>query len=103
MAAVEAQRARRIKAYSKGVLSLDELASQKSSLDEEISNLTKAASLLRSETEPLLPTKDRIETIKGIANDMRKSVLEFGNDIHTKRAISQRPEVQVKLSYDGIR
>lgn len=101
MADLEAQRTRLVEAYSKGVLSLDELASQKTSLDKEIGDLAQAVALLRSETEPHLLTEERVETIEGIAKDMRDSVLELGDDLQTKRAIFQLLDVQVKLSFDG--
>jgi hypothetical protein len=45
------QKARLIDAYSKGILSLDELANQKALLDKELNVLHGAASLLRDEVQ----------------------------------------------------
>ena len=101
IANLEAQKARLVEAYSKGVLPLDKLASQKTNLDKEISDLAKAVSLLCAETEPHLLTEERVETIEGIAKDMRDSVRELGDGLQTKRAIFQLLNVQVKLSFDG--
>jgi site-specific DNA recombinase len=61
---VEGQKMRLLDAYTKGILTLDELASQKAMLDKQIGNLTRTIALLRTETETQLLTSEHIESIE---------------------------------------
>lgn len=63
LAEPEGQRGRLIQAYSKGVLNLDEFASQKTSLNKQITNLGRAIAALRVEAEPQLLSAEKVEAI----------------------------------------
>jgi len=98
---LEGQKTRLIDAYSRGILSLDELASNKSTLDKEIGELTQAIGLLRAETEPQVLSAARIETIEGIAAEIRDGAILTDGNKETQRAIFQLLDVHVDLSFDG--
>jgi hypothetical protein len=100
---LDAQKTRLIDAYSRGVLSLDELAGQKTALDKEISDLAQAISVLRAETEPLLLTAEHIESIEAVAAEICDGVDVADDNKQAQRAIFQLLDVQVLLSYDGER
>jgi hypothetical protein len=69
-----------IDAYTKGILSLDELASQKSALDKQIADLGQAVATLRAETEPLYMSPERIESIEAIAAEVRAGAILADNN-----------------------
>jgi site-specific DNA recombinase len=69
--ALHVEKDRLIKAYSQGILSLDEIATQKTALDKEIADLTRALADCRAELDPKLLGADDIATIQEWANEVR--------------------------------
>jgi site-specific DNA recombinase len=98
---LEGQKTRLIEAYSKGILSLDELAVQKTQLDKEISELIHAVLVLRAETEPQLLTTERVEMIEAIAAEICASVNLVDENKQAQREIFQLLDVHVILVHDG--
>lgn len=97
---LEGRKERLIAAYTKGVLALEELATQKVALDKEIDTLTQAIAALRAEIEPQILTAEQIETIETVAAKLRESV-DFATDDPTEqRALYQILDVQVTLNSD---
>jgi site-specific DNA recombinase len=101
LAALEEQKTRLIDAYTKGVLSLNELASQKTAMDKEINALGQAINMLRVEAEPHLLTTERRESIEAFAAKLQGAESLMDANKQAQRAIFQALDVRVILSYDG--
>lgn len=98
---LERQKTRVIDAYSKGILSLDELAQQKTTLDKEIGELARAISLLRAEAETHLLTAERVGTIESFAAELCEGISAVDTQPAEQRRIFQLLDMRVVLSYDG--
>ena len=98
---LERQKTRVIDAYSKGILSLDELAQQKTTLDKEIGELAQAISMLRTESETHLLTAERVETIESFAAELREGIAAADTQPAAQRRIFQLLDMRIVLSYDG--
>jgi hypothetical protein len=71
LAAARAEKERLIKAYTAGVLTLDEIATQKTAVDKEITDLTAAVAALRTELAPNLLTAGQVASIQEWAAKIR--------------------------------
>jgi DNA invertase Pin-like site-specific DNA recombinase len=100
---VEGRKERLITAYTTGVLSLDELATQKAALDKEMADLTAAIAALRSESESRLLSAEQIESIETVAAEIRAGADEADDNLAAQREIFRLLNVHVILSYDGER
>ncbi len=69
---IEKEKERLIKAYSAGILTLDEIAVQKTALDKQIADLTQAIASLRADLNPNLLSPATIETIETWAEKIRR-------------------------------
>jgi prefoldin subunit 5 len=98
---VEGRKERLIGAYTSGVLSLDELATQKVALDKEITDLTATIASLKTESEAHLLSAEHIESIEAIADEIRAGADQADNDPTAQREIFRLLNVHVTLSYDG--
>lgn len=98
---LEKEKARLIGACAKGVLSLDELAVQKTGLDKAIADLGQAIAMLRAEAEPNLPSAERIETIEAVAAELRDTLHQADNDLKKQREIYQLLTVQVTVRHEN--
>lgn len=102
LASVKEQKERLIKAYTDGVLSLDEMADRKVAIDKEIEDLTKAIANFRAELNPKLLSPQEIASIKEWTEK-----INLGADVVTKnspekvRGILQQLQVRVILGFDG--
>jgi site-specific DNA recombinase len=101
LAELEGRKARLIDAYTKNVLSLDELASQKTALDKQIADLGQAIASLHTETEPQLLTAERIESIETIATKIRQGASIADGNHQAQRAIFQLLDVHVTVDGSG--
>lgn len=97
---LESQKVRLIDAYTKGILSLDELASQKSALDKQIADLGQAVASLRAEAAPLLMSDEQIETIEARAAELRQGAALADDDIQAQREIFKLLGVNVVLNHE---
>jgi hypothetical protein len=97
---LEGQKERLIAAYTAGVLSLDELASQKAALDKQISDLGQAVAALRAEVAPQLMSAEHVETIETIAAKMCEGIYFTDEDKQAQRAVFQLLEVHVRLHHE---
>jgi hypothetical protein len=89
------------RARTKGILGLDELATQKSQLDKDIEALRQGIAQLRAEAEPQILTTERIDTIETMAAQLRAGVDVATADSNVQRTIFQLLDVQVILSAEG--
>jgi site-specific DNA recombinase len=64
LTAVKGEKERLIKAYSQGVLTLDEIAVQKTALDKQVANLSQAIASLKGELRPKLLSPEQIASIQ---------------------------------------
>ena len=101
LADAEERKSRLIEAYTKGILSLDELASQKTTLDKEIDNLTQTIASLRTEVEPQLLTDAQIETMEAVAESVRASIIDIDKDPHAQRTLYQMLNLQAVYTGNG--
>ena len=95
---LENEKDRLIKAYSAGVLSLDEIAKQKTDLDKQIATLTGAIASLHAELKEKTFTAEEMETIESLAAQYREEVELADSDPRAKRDILQLLSVEVVLS-----
>ena len=95
---LEKEKDRLIKAYSAGVLTLDEIANQKTDLDRQITALTGAIDSLRMELKEMSFTAEEMQTIESLATQYREEVALANNDREAKRHILQLLGVKVVLS-----
>lgn len=98
---VEGRKERLIGAYTTGVLSLDELATQKAALDKEIADLTATIASLKTESETHLLSAEHIKSIEAIAAEIRAGADQADNDPAAQREIFRLLNVHITLSYDG--
>ena len=85
--ATELEKTRLLKAYTSGVLSLDDIAIAKTELDKRAADLTQALSQLRSALTPTVLSVENIDRIKKDAADMRQGLLLADDDPHEQRRI----------------
>lgn len=103
LADLEAQKARLITAYSAGVLSLDEIATQKVDLDRQIGELKKAIEALQDELRPNILTDGEITHIHELAAKVRRGWDIATNIFRIKREIVELLRVKISLrQVDGI-
>lgn len=96
------EKARLIKAYSEGVLSIDEFAAVKRDVDKQIADLTTAVEKLERDLEPKILNQEDIDTIESVAAQIRKEVDLTDGDPHTQRKLYKHLDMQVTLSFvDG--
>lgn len=100
----EKEKARLLKAYTSGVLSLEDIATGKVELDKRAADLTQALTNLRNELTPTTITRDVINRIQQDAADMRVGILQADDDPVTQRRILEQLQVRGRLFYrDGKR
>ena len=97
LAALKAEKERLIKAYSAGVLSLDEIAVQKTELDKRINELTHATAQLRAELEPRILSKLDIERIEDLAAQVRDRADLGDGEPERQREIYKLIDMRVTL------
>jgi DNA invertase Pin-like site-specific DNA recombinase len=97
----EGRKERLIAAYTTGVLSLDELATQKAALDKEIADLTAAIGALKADAEPQLLSAEQIADIETVAAEIRAGADAADEDPAAQREIYRLLRVAVTLGYDG--
>ena len=102
LADTEQAKARLLKAYTSGVLSLEDIATEKVELDKRAADLTRALSELRAELNPATITQETIDGIYRDAADLRDGVLLADNDPEAQRRILERLRFEGRLAYaDG--
>ncbi len=97
----EQEKARLIKAYSSGVLSLEDLAPQKVELDKRAADLTRALTELRNELSPATISQDTISKIQQDAAAMREGFLLADSDPQAQRRILERILFEGRLVYEN--
>ncbi len=102
--AAEQEKARLVKAYAAGILSLDEIATTKGELDRRLNDLTQALAQLRAELPATMLTQDDVSRIKQEAAELRQGVELADNDPATQRRILEQLLIECRLSHvDGQR
>ncbi|MCI0398819.1 MAG: recombinase family protein [Chloroflexi bacterium] len=99
-AELEQQKERLIAAYTTGVLSLDEIATQKTQLDKQISDLTAAIQEFEAELSYKVLSKQQVETIESYAVKIRLGADLTDHDPANQRQIFQLLNLEVTLSSD---
>ena len=94
------EKERLIKAYTSGVLGLDEIASQKTDLDKRINDLTQAIQELTVELKPKLLSKEEIQTIEDLAAQVWQGADLTDEDTETQREIFRLLQMEVTLSVE---
>ena len=98
---LQAEKERLITGYAQGILSLDDIAQQKTELEKRIADLTKAIELYQAELGPGSLTQDEIDFIKNWGKDIRDGLTEnFEHTFEVKREIVTLLKVEVILSKD---
>jgi uncharacterized coiled-coil DUF342 family protein len=92
------EKERLIKAYTAGVLNLDEIATQKADVDKRIDDLTQAIQQLRAEVKPKLLSKEKRKSIEEMAAQVREGADLTDNDPETQREIYRMIHMKVTLS-----
>ena len=92
------EKQRLVKAYSTGVLTLDEIALQKADLEKRIKDITEAIEMLKEELTPKLLSQVDIEAIQKRASDIRNEADLTDDDPQTQRELFQLLGVHVVLS-----
>lgn len=92
------EKQRLVKAYSTGVLTLDEIAFQKADLEKRIKDITEAIEMLKDELTPKLLSQVDIEAIQKRASDVRDEADLTDDDPQTQRELFQLLDVHVVLS-----
>jgi site-specific DNA recombinase len=95
----EKEKARLLRAYTSGVLSLEEIATEKVELDKRAADLTRALSELRAELNPATISQEDIDQILQDAADFREGVLLADNDPLTQRRILKQLLFTGRLVY----
>lgn len=98
LARLEAEKERLIKAYAAGVLSLDEIAKEKTGLDKRINDIGRANQELRAELEPKLLSQRTRENIESYAAKIRAGVELVDDEPETQREIYRLLNLAVTLS-----
>ena len=98
--ATEQEKARLLKAYTSGVLSLDDIAAAKTALDKRTADLTQALSQLRSELNPAALNQEDIDRIKKDAADLREGLLLADDDPQEQRRILEQLQFEGRLIYE---
>ena len=98
----EQEKRRLLKAYTSGVLSLEEIAVQKVEIDKRMADLTQALSELKAELSPTIINQDDIERIQQDAADLRHGVGLADDDPKEQRRILEQLQFEGRLTYaDG--
>lgn len=95
---LQKEKDRLIKAYSAGVLTLNEIAIQKTSLDKQIADLQQATHQLKTEIGAAILTEGEIESIEYYASLVREGADIADNDPRLQRTIYRLLELKVTLS-----
>ena len=99
---LEKEKDRLIKAYRQGVLTLDDIATQKTAVEKEIADTRTAIANLQNELKPKLLDHDSIEEIKKHAAAIGKAADAADNDRELQRQLYRLLDLQGALSYiDG--
>jgi len=98
LVSLEGEKDRLIKAYSAGILSLDEIAEQKNDLDQQIKTLEGAIASLHSELKGKTFTAEEMQTIQSLAAQYQEEVAQIDDNPQEKRRIMQMLGVEVVLS-----
>ena len=98
LAELEVNRTRLIQAYTAGVLSLDELAIQKTDIEKQINDLQLAVQDLQAELDPKLLSMEDIASIEEIAAHVREATGLTDDDPKTQHMLFQLLDVNVMLS-----
>jgi len=102
LAAAEGEKARLVKAYASGVLTLDEIATTKNELDRRLNDLTLVLTELRAEIPATVLSKDEIDQIRRDAAELRAGVLLADDDPPLQRRILEQLLFEGRLVYvDG--
>ena len=100
----EQEKARLLKAYATGVLSLDEIASAKLELDKRTADLTQILARLRAEYYPTIVNQDMIDSLYKDADDLRLGIARADYDPKEQRRILENLHVECRLyCVDGQR
>lgn len=86
----EGEKVRLLKAYTTGVLSLDDIASVKVELDQRSDDLKQAVARLKSELHPATLTQEDIDRILKVAAKLRETVSFADNDPLTQRRVLEQ-------------
>lgn len=102
--ATEQEKARLLRAYTSGVLSLDDIATAKLELDKRAADLARAVEELRTELQgtPVAIGPEVLDAIEQDAAAMREGLLLADNDPQAQRRIFEQVNLQGRLfSADG--
>lgn len=97
LAELQEEKERLIKAYAAGVLSLDELATQKTDLEKQIKDVTKTIAELQSEVEPNLLSPQDIATIESYEVQIREGANLSDDDPQLQRQIFKHLHMEVVI------
>jgi site-specific DNA recombinase len=97
LADAEHEKARLVKAYASGVLTLDEIATTKTELDRRLNDLTQALAMLRAELPAAVLTTEDIDRIKSDAAELRQGMELSDNNPTIQRRILERLLVECRL------
>ena len=101
--AAEQEKARLVKAYASGVLTLDEIATTKAELDRRLNDLTQTLATLRAELPATILSKDDADRIRSDAAELRKGVELADNDPAIQRRIFEQLLMECRLIYEDGR
>lgn len=93
------EKARLLKAYTSGVLSLDDIATEKMSLDKRVADLARALDELRQELKatPVAIGPEVLDAIEQDAADLREGLLRADNDPQAQRRIFEQLNLEGRL------
>jgi site-specific DNA recombinase len=101
---LEEERARLIRAYAAGVLSLEDLSTDKAAVELRAAELTRAIAGMRAETEPRLLTQDAIDSVMEYARYIGQGADDADSDQGLQRRILKLLRFRGRLLHiDGQR
>lgn len=93
----EQEKARLVKAYASGVLSLEEIATTKTELDRRLNDLTQTLAVLKAELPATALTQEEIDKIQRDAADLRQGIARADNDPTEQRRILELLQFEGRL------
>ena len=88
---------RLIEAYTTGVIGLDDLATQKVGLDEEIALLENGITMIEAELSPKILSEEEISQIHQFSDRIAEGISIADNDFLTRRNVIELLQIQTEL------
>lgn len=97
LASLTSERERLIEAYTKGVLSLDDIAKRKDKLDRQLEDTGQAMERLRADLVQKAPSAQTMETLERLAQHVREGAGLADADAEKQRQVYRLIQLQVTL------